>query len=89
MVRWLRVSSGGSGEGQTGTETQGTSRSTGRLLALRQPLAKHLLPFAFFLLNPGEAKIRELPGLEAPVFVTENSHVTRGSKHFKEGGWWW
>ena len=54
MVRWQRVSSQGSWEGQTGKEAQGTNSSTGRLLALRPPLAEHLL--LSFSLNPGEAK---------------------------------
>lgn len=53
MVRWQRVSSRGSWEGQTGKETQGTNSSTGRLLAPRQPLVEHLLPS--FSLNPEEA----------------------------------
>lgn len=76
MVKWQRVSSHRSCEGQTGKEAQGTPSNTGRLLAQRLPVVGHL-PL------PSSCTQRK-PGLEAAAFVTENSYVISGSKHFRE-----
>ena len=60
MVRWQRVSSQGSWEGQTGKETQGTNSISGGLLAPRPLLVEHLL--LCLSPNPGEAKIGKSQG---------------------------
>lgn len=86
MVRWQRVSSPGSREGQTGKETQDTNSSTGRVLAPRQLLVEHLLPFVFLLLNPGGVKIRDSLARSSSVCTENSPLVTRGHKHFRELG---
>ena len=67
MVRWRRVSSWGSWEGQTGKETQGTHSSTGRLLAPR---------------TQGEPTFRESQGEKLDCLSLKIAdEVTTGNKH--------